>query len=223
MLYSCRNISQADPLLSTNYPLLLGTLSLSPYLQSPSFNTLVGTMTLFIFLDGFLSISQQISFMKTEGHLTLLYVSGSPKWLTAISTAFVTLVISIPLALMIVLISGRAIELNVNWVYLTATLILSLLGSVLLGLDLGLTFTQRQVNQLSQVLGLGLSFFAPTFVPFSSLPIYFRVPSLLEPTTYVAQALRSDLQGSFSWEWNLGIVVIIFISILIYSRASRRP
>lgn len=103
------------------------------------------------------------------------------------------------------------------------TLVLSLITSIVLGMDLGLALGQRQVNQLSQVLGLGLSFFAPTFVPYSALPVYLQVPSLLEPTTYVAQALRYDLGGSFSWEWNLGVAVFLVIGVLIYLRVSRRP
>ncbi len=208
-------------ILTTLFYLLFFPIAL--ILNLPSQNTLVGTLTLYIFLDGFLSISQQISFMKTEQQLTLLYVSGSPKWLTALSLAFITLIISIPLVVLIMVISRTAVLFSLNWVYLMATLVLSLITSIILGMDLGLALGQRQVNQLSQVLGLGLSFFAPTFVPYSVLPIYLQLPSLVEPTTYVAQALRYDLQGSFSWEWNAGVMIFLVIGILIYLRVSRRP
>ncbi|ARM74609.1 ABC transporter permease [Acidianus manzaensis] len=191
-------------------------------LNFPSYDTLVGTITLFISLDIFTSISQQISSMKTVGHLTILYTFGSPKWLTGLSVSFTNMIIAIPLIVVLIFIAKEFISINVNWIGLFISVILSMIASAIIGLDLGLAFKQRQVNELSQVLGIGLSFFAPTFISYYALPLYFRIPSLLEPTTYIAQALRYDLNGSFSITWNLGIIALIAIFGALYLRLNGR-
>ncbi|AWR98025.1 hypothetical protein DFR86_11090 [Acidianus sulfidivorans JP7] len=92
-----------------------------------------------------------------------------------------------------------------------------------MGLDLGLSFNYRKVNQLSQVIGSGLSFFAATFIPFSILPLYFKIPTLLEPSTFIAQELRCNLSGQVSILWYLGIIIYTLIFLIIYMYVRKKP
>ncbi|AWR93663.1 hypothetical protein [Acidianus brierleyi] len=188
-----------------------------------STSVVAGTLTLYIFIDGFLSISQQISFMKHDGHITLLYTSGAPKWMVGLALAFLTTITSIPLIIILVILAENIVKIDVNWLGLAITAFISLLVSSFMGLDLGLSLDQRKVNQLSQVLSFGLSFFAATFIPFYVLPLYFKIPTLLEPTTYVAQELRYNLDGQLNILWYIGISIYAIIFLIIYMYVRRKP
>ncbi|BCU66732.1 hypothetical protein HS7_01690 [Sulfolobales archaeon HS-7] len=181
-----------------------------------------GTVTMYIFVTAFLITSQTVSFLKYSGQLTLLYTAKIRKWVITLSSVLYELIFNFPVIILLVLLAEPIVHTVPNWPLLALTYVIGGGYAFVFGLALGTGVSVRTVNQLSQVFTWIFSFFAPTFFPISLLPPFLRYLALLEPTTMISQELDAVLSGGFSYQYFIGMVAFLIVSIITYLIAARR-
>lgn len=201
----------------------IGILIAFGYITSSTFKSYLisGTITFYISIGTTLVVAQSIATERQQGRLSLLIASGIPKELYVIAIALVNGITTF-LVVPILLIAGTLL-LHII-ISSPLLLIFSVLVSVFMGMMFGMLIgfgfkTIREVNQYSQIISSGLSFFAPVYFPYYLVPLPFRYLTLLEPTTYVSQSISYALQGnpeSLLWALGASIYGIVFLVITNY-------
>ncbi|WP_221290561.1 ABC transporter permease [Stygiolobus caldivivus] len=177
--------------------------SLTPYIVS-------GTITFYISIGVLTSVAQSIAFERSKGRFSLMVSTGIPKELYAISIALSNGISTLIVVPVILILGHYLLHVEVRSVPL---LVVSLLSSIFMGSMLGMTLglgirNIYAVNQYSSIISFVLSFFAPVYFPPTLIPLPYRFLTLIEPTTYVSQALYYSFIGSpESLVWTLGILV----------------
>jgi len=175
--------------------------------RGPAIYYLISGMMVFdVAVTGMLVVPNSIGWDREDGRLSLMISMGVPLWAYALTSTLVNNLFAIGSGLLVL---GVAVAMR----YLDVSLILALLVSSFQGSMVGLLIASRIRNlrvlqQVTQIVAFGFSFFAPVYFPLSVVPRYLLPFAMLEPTTYAAQAIRLSLRGSpASLVWDLGTVV----------------
>lgn len=185
--------------------------SIVPYIIS-------GTVTTSILLNSITGVSQTIGSDRQAGRLSLLISLGIPLWQYAVVIAITNGASAIVSSAVVILIAQSVFRLHTTTLSIIP-LILNIGAGLFSGSMLGLLISVfihnlRIVNQLSSILGIGLSFFAAVYFPIDYLPSVMRWFAVLEPSTLVSQGIASSLEGGpDSFVWALGSIVegIVFL------------
>jgi len=181
--------------------------------RGPAIYYLISGMMVFdVAVAGMLVVPNSIGWDREDGRLSLMISMGVPLWAYALTSTLVNNLFAIGSGLLVL---GVAVAMRYLAVSLSglAMLILALLVSSFQGSMVGLLIASRIRNlrvlqQVTQIVAFGFSFFAPVYFPLSVVPRYLLPFAMLEPTTYAAQAIRLSLRGSpASLVWDLGTVV----------------
>ncbi|ESQ22660.1 MAG: ABC-2 type transporter [uncultured Acidilobus sp. MG] len=181
--------------------------------RGPAIYYLISGMMVFdVAVTGMLVVPNSIGWDREDGRLSLMISMGVPLWAYALTSTLVNNLFAIGSGLLVL---GVAVAMRYLAVSLSglAMLILALLVSSFQGSMVGLLIASRIRNlrvlqQVTQIVAFGFSFFAPVYFPLSVVPRYLLPFAMLEPTTYAAQAIRLSLRGSpASLVWDLGTVV----------------
>jgi len=181
--------------------------------RGPAIYYLISGMMVFdVAVTGMLVVPNSIGWDREDGRLSLMISMGVPLWAYALTSTLVNNLFAIGSGLLVL---GVAVAMRYLAVSLSglAMLILALLVSSFQGSMVGLLIASRIRNlrvlqQVTQIVAFGFSFFAPVYFPLSVVPRYLLPLAMLEPTTYAAQAIRLSLRGSpASLVWDLGTVV----------------
>jgi len=181
--------------------------------RGPAIYYLISGMMVFdVAVTGMLVVPNSIGWDREDGRLSLMISMGVPLWAYALTSTLVNNLFAIGSGLLVL---GVAVAMRYLAVSLSglAMLILALLVSSFQGSMIGLLIASRIRNlrvlqQVTQIVAFGFSFFAPVYFPLSVVPRYLLPFAMLEPTTYAAQAIRLSLRGSpASLVWDLGTVV----------------
>lgn len=180
-----------------------------------------GTITFYISVGTTLAVAQTIANEREVGRLSLMIASGIPKEVYVISIAIsngLTTLLIVPILIVFGVLLLHIMVLSP--LFLVIALVISLFMGIMMGMLIGLGFrTLRQVNQYSQIISFGLSFFAPVYFPYTFIPLPYRYLTLLEPTTYVSQSISLALAGKpSSLLWSLGALIygILFLFVTNY-------
>ncbi len=170
--------------------------------RSYTFYLLSGTITFQVALTGLLSVPSSIGMDREAGRISLMIASGVPAWAYAITSTLVNNVFAVASGL---LLAGVAEALGfisltpLTVGLLVASLLVSAFQSSMIGLALASKIRNwRLLQQVDQIAAFGLTFFAPVYFPLGLVPRDLLPIAMMEPTTYVAQAVRLSLQGSLS-------------------------
>jgi len=197
-----------------------------------------GMMVFDVAVTGMLVVPNSIGWDREDGRLSLMISMGVPLWAYALTSTLVNNLFAIGSGLLVlgVAVAMRYLDVSLSGLFLLilallvlgvavamrylavslsglAMLILALLVSSFQGSMVGLLIASRIRNlrvlqQVTQIVAFGFSFFAPVYFPLSVVPRYLLPFAMLEPTTYAAQAIRLSLRGSpASLVWDLGTVV----------------
>lgn len=199
------------------FMLAFGLLSVPSYYP----NIISGTITFYISIGIFVSVSQSLSYERISGRFSLLVSTGIPKEIYALSVALSNGISTLVMIPVIAIIGYFLLHVVVKSVlFLLISLITSVFTSSMLGITLGLGIKNYYaVTQYSQILGFALTFFAPVYYPITYIPMPYRYLTLLEPTTYMSQAIYNAFIGSsFSLLWSFGIFIYGIILIVINRR-----
>ncbi|BFH73025.1 ABC transporter permease [Sulfurisphaera javensis] len=182
---------------------------------------LSGTITFYMSIGIFVTVSQSLGYERRSGRFSLMVSAGIPKELYALSIALgngISTLIMIPIVIIIGYFLLHVIVKSI--LFLLISIITSIFTSSMLGITVGLGIKNfYAVNQYSQIIGFVLTFFAPVYYPITYIPIPFRYLTLLEPTTYMSQAIYNAFIGSsFSLLWSLGVIVYGIVLMIINSR-----
>jgi len=181
--------------------------------RGPAIYYLISGMMVFdVAVTGMLVVPNSIGWDREDGRLSLMISMGVPLWAYALTSTLVNNLFAIGSGLLVL---GVAVAMRYLAVSLSglAMLTLALLASSFQGSMVGLLIASRIRNlrvlqQVTQIVAFGFSFFAPVYFPLSVVPRYLLPLAMLEPTTYAAQAIRLSLRGSpASLVWDLGTVV----------------
>jgi len=181
--------------------------------RGPAIYYLISGMMVFdVAVTGMLVVPNSIGWDREDGRLSLMISMGVPLWAYALTSTLVNNLFAIGSGLLVL---GVAVAMRYLAVSLSglAMLTLALLVSSFQGSMVGLLIASRIRNlrvlqQVTQIVAFGFSFFAPVYFPLSVVPRYLLPFAMLEPTTYAAQAIRLSLRGSpASLVWDLGTVV----------------
>jgi len=181
--------------------------------RGPAIYYLISGMMVFdVAVTGMLVVPNSIGWDREDGRLSLMISMGVPLWAYTLTSTLVNNLFAIGSGLLVL---GVAVAMRYLAVSLSglAMLILALLVSSFQGSMVGLLIASRIRNlrvlqQVTQIVAFGFSFFAPVYFPLSVVPRYLLPFAMLEPTTYAAQAIRLSLRGSpASLVWDLGTVV----------------
>jgi len=161
---------------------------------------------------GMLVVPNSIGWDREDGRLSLMISMGVPLWAYTLTSTLVNNLFAIGSGLLVlgVAVAMRYLDVSLSGLFL---LILALLVSSFQGSMVGLLMASmirnlRLLQQVTQIVAFGFSFFAPVYFPLSIVPRYLVPLAMLEPTTYAAQAIRLSLRGSpASIIWDLGTVV----------------
>lgn len=161
-----------------------------------------GTITFQIAITGFVAVPQTIGMDRERGRLSLMIASGVPAWAYAMTSTLVNNIMAIASGFLIIGIAALISSLGISPISIVL-LLASLMAGTFQGSMIGLALAAkirnwRLLNQLTQLLGFGLTFFAPVYFPLGAVPKYLLPLAMLEPTTYIAQAVRLSLTGSYA-------------------------
>jgi ABC-2 type transporter. len=171
-----------------------------------------GTITFQIAITGFVAVPQTIGMDRDRGRLSLMIASGVPAWAYAMTSTLVNNIMAIASGFLIIGIAMLISSLGIRLISIALLLVALIVGTFqgsMIGLALAAKIRNwRLLNQVSQLLGFGLTFFAPVYFPLSVVPKYLLPLAMLEPTTYIAQAVRLSLTGSYiSLPWDAATLV----------------
>ncbi|MGC9072434.1 MAG: ABC transporter permease [Acidilobus sp.] len=186
----------------------LGFLVRGPYV----YYLVSGTITFQVALTGLLMVPSSLGVDREAGRLSLMISAGVPPWAYAVTASLVNNLMAIGSALIVVGVASAMRYLSVTPLGV-ALLVPALIVSTFQGSMIGLAMAARIRNwrllqQVDQIAAFGLTFFAPVYFPLALVPKYLLPLVMMEPTTYVAQAVRLSLTGSpLSLAWDLAALL----------------
>ncbi|MDP8003817.1 MAG: ABC transporter permease, partial [Caldisphaera sp.] len=171
-----------------------------------------GTITFQVAITSLTSVAQSLGMDRDRGRISFMISTGIPTWGYALATSFVNNIMGIASGFMIL---GAASAINLvkfnglESIFLLITLIIGEYQGSMIGLAMTAKIKNwRLLSQLSMVLSFVFSFFAPVYFPIRYVPYYLRPLTLIEPTTYVAQAVRESLNGNPAFIlWDLASLI----------------
>jgi len=179
---------------------------------------IAGTITTLMAISGITGVAQTIAYERNVGRFSLLLAAGIRPWLYAISIV-ISYGISSILTIPVVILTGDYVfGVKVGSIYmLIYAIVTSLFTSSMIGLGLGYSIKNIQaINQLSPIIAFTIIFFAPVYYSLEVVPSFLVPLTLLEPTTYMSQAIYYAIQGStISLLWSTGCLIYGIIVLLI--------
>jgi len=173
-----------------------------------------GSLVYNVSMGGMLTLGQHIGALKDYNayeHYAALPLS---KWVFILALATRGIVLTLPSALLIVVI-------GVIFFHFTPTgmtfVILLLGGYALSGLGAFIGFwspTARVASMMTQVLQTLLVLLAPVYIAFDRLPAVLQWTSYVTPTSYMATALRSSMLGKPVKEYLLEILLLFCFTVV---------